>query len=115
MDIETMTDEEILEAILEAFEEDARLSLHYIDFEVVDHTIAIKGRVTSAEELQVIEEIMSETLLLEDYKNKVWVDESLTYEDPEDKTPDLKGLTFDDDEIDDQEYKDDEEEEEEMY
>jgi len=115
MNTEIMTDDEILEHILEIFEEDARLSLNYINFEVVDGSITITGRVTSEEELQIIDELMTDTLELEGYKNKVWVDDSLSYEDPEDNTPDIKGLTFDDDEIDDQEYEEEEEEEEELF
>src|SRR3989339_382967 len=105
---ETMTDEEILEQIMEAFEEDGRLSLHYIDFEVVDASITVSGRVSSEEELQIIDELLGEILGLDNYKNKVWVDDSLTYEDPEDNTPDLKDLTFDDDEIDDEDYSEEE-------
>jgi hypothetical protein len=115
MKLDVMTDDEILETIQETFEEDGRLSLHYIDIEVVDKSITLTGRVTSEDELQIIDELLTETLGLEDVKNKVWVDETLTYEDPEDNTPDIKGMTFDDDEIDDESYNEDEEEEEETY
>ncbi|MBU0506794.1 MAG: hypothetical protein ABII18_11960 [bacterium] len=115
MKIEAMTDDEILEGIQEAFEEDGRLSLHYIDIEVVDGSITIAGRVTSEDELQIIDELLTDTLELEDVKNKVWVDETLSYEDPEDTAPDIKGLTFDDDEIDDESYTEEEEEEEEAF
>ncbi|MCP5463578.1 MAG: BON domain-containing protein [Deltaproteobacteria bacterium] len=113
MRIETMQDEEILEAMLEAFEEDGRLSMNYIDIEVVDGSITLSGRVSSQEELEVIDEVL-EDLDIEDYKNKVWVDETLNFEDSDDESPNLKGMNFDDDEIDDQEYSDDDDEEEEI-
>lgn len=112
MKLSDMSDDEILEHVLEVFEEDARLNMNYIDVEVVDGSVTVNGRVTSEEELQVVNELMRDTLRVDDYKNNVWIDETLNYEDPEDKAPDIKELTFDDDEIDDREYSDEEEEEE---
>lgn len=112
MKLSDMSDDEILEHVLEVFEEDARLNMNYIDVEVVDGSVTVNGRVTSEEELQVVNELMRDTLKVDDYKNNVWIDETLNYEDPEDKAPDIKELSFDDDEIDDQEYSDEEEEEE---
>lgn len=111
MKLSDMSDDEILEHVLEVFEEDARLNMNYIDVEVVDGSVTVNGRVTSEEELQVVNELMRDNLRVDDYKNNVWIDETLNYEDPEDKAPDIKELTFDDDEIDDQEYSDEEEEE----
>ena len=115
MNYETASDEEILEHLEEQFEEDGRINLNYIDFEVVDGSIAISGRVTSEEELQNISELMADTLEIEHYKNTVWVDDSLSYEDPDDNSPDLKNITFDDNEIEDNEYSDDDEEEESYF
>lgn len=112
MNINEMTDDEILEHVLEVFEEDSRLNMNYLDVEVVDGSVTITGRVSSEEELQVINELMRETVGIEDYKNNMWLDETLSYENPEDKAPDIKELTFDDDEIDDQEYSDEDDEEE---
>jgi len=112
MKIKVLSDEEILENILEGYEEDGRLNMNYIDVEVADRSITLNGRVSSEEELQIIEEIMHDTLNIKDYNNKIWVDDTLTYEDHNDNSPDLKAMTFDDDEIDDQEYNDDEEEDE---
>lgn len=111
MDLRSMSDEEILETILEEFEDDGRLPMNYIDVEVVDGGITINGRVSSEEELQIVDEVLHETLELKDYNNKVWVDESLSYEDPDDNSPDIKELGFDDDDdIDDEDYSDEEEE-----
>ncbi len=112
MDTQDMTDEEILEAIQEAFEEDGRLPMNYITIEVTDGSATINGRVSSEEETQIVDDIMKDSLKITDYQNKVWVDESLTYEDPDDESPDLRDVTFDDDdEIDEQEYDDDDEDE----
>lgn len=112
MNLQGMTDEEVLETIQETFAEDARLNMNYIDIEVVDHSITVGGRVSSAEELQIVDEVMTENLEIEDYKNKVWVDETLSHEESDDEGPDIKGLNFDDDDIDDQDYSEEEDEEE---
>lgn len=114
MNLVTLTDDEILEQILEAFEEDGRLNMNYIDIEVVDSGITIGGRVSSEEELQVIDDVMGETLDLSDYNNKVWVDDTLSYEDQDDDGPSIKSMEFEDGEIDDQEY-DEEDDEEDVY
>lgn len=116
MNYDTATDEEILEHILECFEEDGRLNLNYIDFEVVDGTVTVAGRVSSPEEQQIIGEIMTDTLELEHYKNNVWVDETLSYDDAEEtSSPDLKNLTFEDNEIEEGDYSDEDEDEENMF
>lgn len=112
MNLQGLTDEEILETIQEAFAEDARLAMLYIDLEVVDGAITIGGRVSSEEELQIIDEVMDDNLQVEDYRNKVWVDETLGVDDADDDATDVKDLDFDDDDIDDQEY---EEEDDEQY
>lgn len=113
MKLEGLSDEQILEAVLEAFAEDARLNMHYIDIEVVDTGITINGRVSSEEELQIIDEVMEENLRLTDYNNKVWVDETLTYDESDEDATDIKDLSFDDDDdIDDQDYSEDDDEEE---
>ena len=110
--MENMIDEEILEGILEGYEEDGRLNMHYLDVEVSERSVTINGRVTSEDELRIIDEVMREILGVQEYRNKVWVDETLTYEDTDDNSPNLKGITFDDDEIDNQDYSNEEDEEE---
>ena len=110
MDLKSMSDEEILETIQEEFEEDGRLPMNYLDIEVVDGGVTINGRVSSEEELQIVDEVLSDVLGVKDYNNKVWVDETLSYEDPDDNSPDIKELGFeDDDDIDDEDYSEDEE------
>ncbi len=113
MDISDMKDDEIVEALLEVFEEDGRLNMDYIDIESADGAITISGRVSSEEELQMIDEIMAEQAKLDVYKNKVWVDESLVYDDEDDEEVNVKGLNFDDDgDLDDTDYSTEDEEEE---
>ena len=108
MNISNMSDEEILEGIQEGFADDGRLNMNYIDIEVLDGSITVGGRVSSEEEMEIIDEVMEDNLRLSDYHNKVWVDESLSQEDSDDET-DLKDLSFDDDdEIDDQDYSEEE-------
>lgn len=113
--LEKLSDEEILEAIQEGFEDDGRLNMNYIDVEVVDKGITIAGRVSREEELQIIDDVMKESLEITDYNNKAWVDESLSHKEDEEEDPDIKSLTFEDNEIDDEDYSEEDEEEEGMF
>lgn len=104
VDVTTMSDDEILETIQEAFEEDGRINLDYIDIEVVDGSVTMSGRVPSEDELQVVDEIF-EQLEIENYKNNVWVDENLGFDEARDEDDTFKGLSFDDDdEIEETDY-----------
>jgi hypothetical protein len=107
MDFKGMTDDEMLENILEVIEEDGRLNMAYLDIEVVDAGVTYSGRVSSEEELQIISELMRDTFKIADFANNVWVDETLILEDHDDTGTDFKGLDFDDGDIDDEEYSDD--------
>lgn len=103
-------DEEILDTILEGFEEDGRLDMDYIDIEVVDSAITLSGRVSSEEEMEIVDEVM-QGLKLQDYTNNIWVDESLGFDDAdEEDNGGLKNLSFDDEDLED-EYEDDEDKE----
>ena len=113
MDISKLTDDELAEQIQETFEEDGRLVMDYIDITAQDSIVNISGRVSSEEELQIIEELLNETVGVEAYKNKVWVDESLVYDDDDDEV-DVRGMNFDDDgDLDDQDYSGNEDEDQE--
>jgi hypothetical protein len=94
MDLQLMSDEEILEAVQEAYSEDARLNMNYIDIEVSDGTVTLNGRVSSDEELQIVDEVMTEVLGIDDYRSKVWVDETLGLDDADDSSPDIKEMDF---------------------
>lgn len=109
MAMESYEDEELMESILEGFEDDGRINMNYIDVEVVDGSITVSGRVSSDEEMTVIEEVM-EGLKIKDYNNKVWIDDTLSYEGNDDEADKMKGVDIDDDDdIDDQDYEDEEE------
>lgn len=98
-------DEELLETVLEAFEDDGRLDLDYIDVEVVDESITLSGRVSSEEELEIVDEVM-QGIKIADYLNNIWVDESLGLENADQDEADLKAVQFDE-EIDDEYDSDD--------
>ena len=101
-------DEETLETILEAFEEDGRLDLDYIDIEVVDGSIRLSGRVSTEEEMEIVDEVM-QGIKLNDYTNKIWVDESLALDNADDDNGGLKHLQFDDEDLEESEYDEDDE------
>ena len=97
IDFSSMSDDEILEAITETFEEDGRLNLGYLDIEVVSASLTISGRVSSDEELQIIEELL-EQVGYTNYKNDAWVDEALGMSEAEDdEDNNYKGLNFEED------------------
>lgn len=97
MDFSAMSDEEIQDVVRESFEEDGRLNLDYIDIEVVSGSMTIGGRVSSEEELQIIRELLDQ-LRYTNYKNNAWVDESLSYSEPDEEDEgQLKGLNFEED------------------
>lgn len=109
MDFNSLSDDEILETVLEAFEDDGRLDLDYIDIEVVGGSMTLSGRVSSEEELQMIEEILDH-IKFTNYKNKVWVDETLIGGEVDDDETKFNGLEFsDDDDIEEDFEKDDDE------
>lgn len=109
-----MNDDEILETIQEAFEEDGRLNMDYLDFEVVNGSVTISGRVASDDELRIVAEIL-DLADVENYKNKVWVDENMELDDADEDDNGFKGLSFDDDdEIEEQDYSGEDEEDENM-
>lgn len=112
-----MNDDEILEHIQEAFQEDGRLNLDYLDFEVVNGSVTISGRVASDDELRIVSEVL-DLADVENYKNKVWVDENMELEDAdEDEDGKLRGVSFDDDdgEIEEQDYSGEDSEDNEGY
>lgn len=114
MKFKDMEDGEIVEAILEAIDEDGRINQDYIDIICHDGKVAINGRVSSEEELHFIDEILGEVLEVDGFKNNVWVDDTLEFDSSEeDEKDEVKGLKFEDDgDIDDRDYSEDEDEDE---
>lgn len=104
-----MSEEEIIESIVEHFNEDGRVDTAYITVEFFSGRPVIAGRVSSDEELQAIDEIMKEVLEVENYENNVWVDDTLAFEGNEDGKE--KGVDVDEEEgLDSEEVFEDEDE-----
>lgn len=115
MNTENMSEEEVVEAILEALDEDGRINQDYVDISCVKGLITVNGRVSSEEELQALDEILGDVLELTKYKNNVWVDDTLDFDakKEDDDDDDMKSLKFDDEDndIDDRDYSEDEDDE----
>lgn len=111
MATDTAKDEEILDNILEAFEDDGRLDMDYVDVEVVDGSIRLGGRVSTEEEMEIVDEVM-QGIKINDYTNKIWVDESLALDNADDDNGGLKHLQFDDEDLEESEYEDDDDDSE---
>ena len=115
MALEELSDEEMVEFIMENLEEDGRVRTDYLDLECVNGRPILAGRVGTDEELELIDEILSDVLNIHDYENTVWVDDTLAFE----KVPDEEGEETrdrasldDDDEVADEEPYDEMSEEE---
>jgi len=92
-----MTDEELLETIQESLNEDPRVNTAFVELEVVKGKPIINGRVANDEQIQVIDEIMTDVLEIEKYDNNVWVDDELAFDSAEDKD-DVEELSFEEEE-----------------
>ncbi len=104
-----MSDEEIVEAIQEAFDDDGRVKSDYIKIEFSKGKPVINGRVASDDQVQIVDEIMSDVLEIEKYENKLWVDDELSFENVD--SDEMGELSFDEEEnLDSEEGYEDEEE-----
>lgn len=81
MSIHGLSDSEVIELILENFDEDNVINREYIEVDCQGGRPILTGRVASDEELQAIEEILNDVLEIEDCDNNVWVDDTLAFED----------------------------------
>lgn len=93
-------DEEAVEMITEAFAEDGRVRTDYLQVESHDGKPVLSGRVGSDEELQVIDEIMTDVLDIDRYENHVWVDDTLAFDNADDEDADDDDLDLEEDEED---------------
>ncbi len=94
---EKMTDEELQEFIMDGLKEDPRVDAAYLELEVVKGKPILNGRVASDEQVQILDEIMTDVLDVEKYDNNVWVDDELAF-DGADEKDDVEELSFDDEE-----------------
>ena len=111
MPYKDLSDEELVELILEAIEDDGRVATDFLNLESINSRPIFSGRVSSDKELQILDEIMNDVLEIHQFENNAWVDDALAFENGDDE----KELLDDDDDEDDEEPKDnldsDEEEE----
>lgn len=92
MSHEELSDEEMVEFILESLEEDGRVRTDYLDVECVGGRPSLAGRVASDEEMELIDEILNDVLNIHDYENTVWVDDTLAFEKvPEEEEEEAHG------------------------
>jgi hypothetical protein len=94
--IKDMTDEEVVEAITEALEEDGRVMTDYIKIEYIKGKPVLNGRVPSDDQIQIVDEILGDVLEVEKFENKLWVDDELSFKAGEEG--DVEELTFGDEE-----------------
>lgn len=85
MSFDGLSDEEIVDHVLEYFEEDGRVQSEFIKVESVDGKLFLSGRVPTDEQLQIVEDIMNDVLEVEHYENNIWVDDSLAFDGSEDE------------------------------
>lgn len=103
MHIDDLSDDEIVDLIVEHLAEDDRVKTEFIVVEVNQGHPIIRGRVGSDEEVQVIDEILNDVLDIHDFENNVWVDDSLAFVHVDDEGEEVAEVT--------EESEDDEEEE----
>lgn len=84
MSYKDLSDEEIVELIVEAIEEDGRVEMDFIRVECNNSKPVLSGRVVSDEQLQIIDEIMMDVLDIQEYENTIWVDDELAFDNVDD-------------------------------
>lgn len=94
MSLKDLTDEEIVEMILEQLEEDGRILTEHLRVECADGRVSIAGRVASDEEIEIVNEIFNDVLDIHEYENHLWVDDTLAFkagdEDEEEEPVELE-------------------------
>lgn len=106
-------DNDLIEVVMEALEEDGRISMDYVDVTANNGSVTINGRVASEEQLEIVDQMLQDVLEITDFTNNLWVDDSLDFDAQADEDTDTKKVDLDEDdnEIDDQDYSQDEEDE----
>lgn len=92
-----LSDEELVDLIAEALQGDDRVRSDYLDVDCHNRRPVISGRVRSDQELQLIDEILSNVLDIHDYENNVWVDDLLSFTETEEESQDEEKLGKDED------------------
>ncbi|HSJ23298.1 MAG TPA: BON domain-containing protein [Longimicrobiales bacterium] len=74
-DVGNMTDEEVAQLVREQLDSYSDLDADGIDVQVQDGTVTLSGRVGTEAELQVMEQLLTDVLGLQDVANELVVDE----------------------------------------
>ncbi len=111
MSYRDLSDEEIVELIMESLTEDGRVTTDFLEVECINGRPIINGRVGEDEQIQVIDEIMNDVLDIHDYENTVWVDDELGFENADE---DREGVPSEEDEEPEDDSFDPDEEDEDM-
>lgn len=99
MSYKDLSDEELVEMILEALEDDGRVATDFLEVESINGRPVFSGRVSTDKELQIIDEIMNDVLEIPNFENNAWVDDALEFESVDEK----KEKHHDDDEDEEEE------------
>lgn len=112
MNYRDLSDEEIVELIMEHLEEDNKVNTDFVNIECVNQKPILSGRVSNDKELQLIDEIMNDVLEIHAYENNIWVDDTLAFDNVDDLEDDDVSLDEDDD-LDEEDPLDEDDEDEE--
>jgi hypothetical protein len=108
MSIEDLSPDELIEQVIEAIEDDGQIRSDMLSIEFIDNRLIISGRVASDEEIDIINEIISEDLEIDNFVNRVWVDDTLAFEGSSQSMDDEVLFSVDDDDdIDDESFEGD--------
>lgn len=74
-DLEIMTDAELYDLVLQKLREYPNLDVGWMDVQVNDGFVTLAGRVGTAEEVQVAEQVIHDIIGIQNYSNELMVDE----------------------------------------
>lgn len=74
-DLDNMTDEELYDLVLQQLGEYPNLDTGWMDIRVEDGFVTLSGRVGTAEEVQVAEQVIHDIIGIQSYSNELVVDE----------------------------------------
>lgn len=85
MSYRDLSDEELIELIMENLVDNGRVNTDFIEIECMNGRPVISGRVSSDDQIQMIDEVLNDILDIHIYENTVWVDDSLAFENADDE------------------------------
>lgn len=97
MSYEDLSPDDLVEHVLEALDDDGRIRTDMLVIEYINDKLVVSGRVSSDDEIDLIDELLSEDLEIQDFINKVWVDDTLVFEGSSGESSDDIRFDMDDD------------------